>query len=44
MLVLAGILIGGAYSFARAKNWLLVMVLGASAALAFAIAFTMAPR
>jgi hypothetical protein len=44
MLVLAGILIGGAYSFARHRQWLVVAVLASAAALCFAVAWTTAPR
>jgi len=44
MFVLAGILIGGVISFARARNWLLAVILGAAALLALASAVAWAPR
>ena len=44
MFVLAGVLIGGVISFARARNWLVVIVLGAAAVLAVAAAFAWVPR
>ena len=36
MLVLAGLLLGGVYSFARKKQWVLAAILLAAAGLAFA--------
>jgi membrane protein DedA with SNARE-associated domain len=44
LLVLAGILLGGVASFARAKQWLVAAVLLAAAALAFAAAMAWVPR
>jgi len=44
MFVLAGILIGGVFSFARARNWLIAAILGAAALLALASAVAWAGR
>ncbi|MDA8434700.1 MAG: hypothetical protein M0Z98_01790 [Actinomycetales bacterium] len=44
LLVLAGILLGGVVSFARARQWLVAVVLLAAAALAFAAAMAWVPR
>jgi membrane protein DedA with SNARE-associated domain len=38
MLVLAGLLLGGVYSFARKKQWVFAVILLAAAALALAAA------
>ncbi len=44
MLVLAGILIGGVYSFARNRRWLPAMVLASAAVLSFAAAMAWLPK
>jgi len=44
MFVLAGLLIGGVVSFARAKNWLFTVILGAAALLALASAVAWSRR
>jgi len=36
LLVLAGVLLGGVYSFARNRHWVLAVILLAAAGLAFA--------
>jgi hypothetical protein len=38
MLVLAGLLLGGSYSFARKKQWIFAVILLAAGGLAFAAA------
>lgn len=38
MLVVAGLLLGGVYSFARRKQWLFAVILLAAAAIAFVAA------
>jgi hypothetical protein len=44
MFVLTGFLIGGVISFARAKNWLVVVVLSTAALLSLASALAWARR
>ncbi len=44
LLVLAGLLLGGVVSFARARQWLVAVVLLAAAGLAFAGAMAWVPR
>ena len=44
LLVLAGLLLGGVYSFARAKQWLVAVVLLAAALLALAGAIAWSGR
>ena len=44
LLVLAGLLIGGVYSFARHRQWLAAVIALAAAGLAFAGAMLWVPR
>ena len=44
LLVVAGILLGGVYSFARSKHWVLAVVLLAAAGLSLAAAIAWSGR
>jgi hypothetical protein len=44
MLVLAGILLGGVYSFARSRTWWGVVICGAAAVIALAASYAWLPR